>query len=211
MNEYKGIPIEGLFSRFYDRLSAMFGYGEAFKRRIVEEGLLKPGDDVLDCGCGTGTLAIIAKQLVGKKGRVSGIDISSDQLQIARKKTQKACLEVEYYESSIDELPFPDASFDAVFSTMTLQYHIPLDIKRRAFREMRRVLKAGGRIIIADFGPPAHVWEWALLWLFFLPFLFHSSSRDTLVNPLTDLMNEAGIKVSKEYIIKQFVHVIRGS
>lgn len=207
--ESKGIPIKGLFSKFYDRLAALFGYGKAFSGKIVEEASLKPAENVLDCGCGTGTLAIMAKKLVGQRGRVCGVDISNEQLQIARKKSYEAGLEVEYYEGSIDELPFPDSFFDVIFCTLTLQYHVPLNVKRGALREMRRVLRNGGRIIIADFGPPAHVWGWALYSLIFLKFLFRSSSRDSLFNSLPSLLNEAGIKVSTEHILKQYIHVIK--
>ncbi|RJP24265.1 MAG: class I SAM-dependent methyltransferase [Candidatus Abyssobacteria bacterium SURF_5] len=211
MTESKGIPIQGLFSRFYDRLTAMFGYGEAFTRKMVDEASLRNGEEVLDCGCGTGALAIMAKQIVGEKGRVSGLDLSCDQLQMARRKTQKAGLEVGYYKGSIDDLPFPDASFDVVFCTMTLQYHVPLDVKRRAFHEMRRVLRKGGRLIIADFGPPAHLWGWIPFSLIVLKFLSHSWSRNSLFKPLSASLSEAGIQVSKEYVFKQYIHVIIAS
>jgi ubiquinone/menaquinone biosynthesis C-methylase UbiE len=206
----KGLAISGLSSRFYDRFNNLFGFGESFSRRIIAEAALKPGESVLDCGCGTGTLAMIAKKIVGPKGRVHGIDISKDQLQIARKKGQKESLKIEYIEGSIDELPFPDASFDVVVSTLAL-HHVPFEIKKRAFSEMRRVLKPHGRMIIADFGWPAHAWGWIVFFPILLLFVFHSSGRDTLSHSLPATMKDAGINVSREYVLKQFIHLFKAS
>jgi len=193
--EIKGLPITGVFSRLYDRYNRLGGFGEAFRKRIVDEMSLKSGESVLDCGCGTGTLAIIAKREVGPEGAVCGVDLSADQLRVARKKAQREELDVSFHEGSIDELPFPDESFDAIFSTL-MMHHVPASVKMAAFREMRRVLKPGGRIAIADFGPPKHAWGWLVFAPLMLMFLAMSTTRDNLFNRLPDTMSAAGLRVT---------------
>jgi demethylmenaquinone methyltransferase/2-methoxy-6-polyprenyl-1,4-benzoquinol methylase/phosphoethanolamine N-methyltransferase len=204
----KGLPISGLSSKLYDACNRLGGFGEAFRKRIVDEASLKPGENVLDCGCGTGTLAIVAKRQVGPKGHVHGIDISCDQLDIARKKTRQESLDIEFYEGSIDELPFPDKSIDAIFSTLML-HHVPREVKIGAFREMHRVLKPSGRIVIADFGPPKHAWGWVLFSPIMLMLLLAGSTHDNVLNRLPDLMSDAGLRVTEQKIMKEAVHVIK--
>jgi ubiquinone/menaquinone biosynthesis C-methylase UbiE len=206
----KGIPVKGLFSRFYDRYNTWGGYGEAFRKSIVDEASLHPGETVLDCGCGTGTLAIVAKRQVGSQGRVHGIDLSRDQLDVARKKARKAGLDIEFHEGSVDELPFPDASFDAIFSTLMV-HHLPKDIKIAAFREMRRVLKPDGRIVIVDFGPPEHTWGWVVFSPLMVTFLFASTTRDNLFNRLPAMMETAGLQIKTHRVLKEVAHLFKVS
>ena len=204
----KGLPITGTSSKLYDWYNNLGGFSEAFRRRIVDEAPPKPGDSVLDCGCGTGTLAVVAKRIVGPGGRVEGIDLSKDQLKIATKKAIAEGLDIEFQEGSIDELPFRDNEFDAVFSTLML-HHVPEEVKKGAFREMRRVLKPGGKIVIADFGPPAHAWGWIVLSPLILILCAIPASRFNLQNRLPDAMTESGLRVTDRKVMKELVHVIK--
>lgn len=203
----KGYPVAGIFSRFYDRYNSRFGFGEAFLEEIVDEAALKPGESVLDCGCGTGTLAIIAKHRVGPGGRVVGVDISDDQLTKARNKARAQGLEIEFHHGSIDELPCSDQSFDGIFSTLMF-HHVPRNVKKHAFSEMRRVVKPDGRIVIADFGPPANLFTWILASPIVLVFLGGSTMRDNLFNRLPAMMCQAGLEVTGHRITKQVIHLI---
>src|SRR6266542_5764472 len=106
----------------YDLLVWLFTLGRerAFREKILRLARLEPGESVLDVGCGTGTLAITAKRLIGPTGAVYGIDASLEMLARAGKKARKAGLEVVFKNGLVQALPFADAQFDAVLSTVML-------------------------------------------------------------------------------------------
>jgi ubiquinone/menaquinone biosynthesis C-methylase UbiE len=113
----------------------------------------RPGERVLDVGCGTGTLAIAAKRRVGPAGIVHGIDASPEMIARARRKTTKAGLDVIFETGVVEALSFTDASFDLVLSTLML-HHLPRPARQQGAVEMRRVLRPGGRVLAVDFGMP---------------------------------------------------------
>jgi ubiquinone/menaquinone biosynthesis C-methylase UbiE len=108
------------------------------------------GDVVLDVGCGTGTLALEAARAVGRTGHVCGIDPSAEQIARARAKAARRRAPVEFQKGVIKQIPFPDATFDVVLSTL-MMHHLPAPAKRQGLAEITRLLKPGGRLIIADF------------------------------------------------------------
>lgn len=108
---------------------------------------------MLDIGCGTGTLAIVAKRQVGASGRVCGIDASPTMIARATSKAAKAGLDVSFRNAVVEALPFPDAQFDVVLSTLML-HHLPRNVRQQCLREVRRVLKPDGRLLVVDFGAP---------------------------------------------------------
>jgi ubiquinone/menaquinone biosynthesis C-methylase UbiE len=122
----------------------------AMRERILKLARLLPGEAVLDVGCGTGTLAIAAKRQVGAAGKVHGIDASPEMLARAGKKAQAAGVDVAFTEAPAQALPFPDASFDAVLTSVML-HHLPRPARAQCAAEMRRVLKPGGRVLAVDF------------------------------------------------------------
>src|SRR5207244_1842091 len=111
---------------------------------------VQPGDAVLDVGCGTGTLAIEAARRVGSAGRVVGIDPASAQIARARVKAARRNIPIDFQMGVIEQLAFPDQTFDVVFSTL-MMHHLPDSLKRQGLAEIARVLKPGGRLVIADF------------------------------------------------------------
>jgi ubiquinone/menaquinone biosynthesis C-methylase UbiE len=120
------------------------------RQRTIDLASLQPGDRVLDVGCGTGTLAIEAQQRVGPSGLVRGIDPGTQQIARARAKAARLGSPIEFQLGVIEHLSFPDQTFDAVLSTI-MMHHLPDDLKRRGLAEIFRVLKPGGRLVIADF------------------------------------------------------------
>ena len=143
-------------ARYYDLLAWLLTLGRerAFRERLTGLAGLRPGDSVLDVGCGTGTLAITAKWRVGPSGVVVGIDASQEMIERAKRKALKAGLEVRFQTAVVEALPFPDASFDVAFSTLML-HHLPRPVREQCACEMRRVVKPGGRIVAVDFATPA--------------------------------------------------------
>jgi ubiquinone/menaquinone biosynthesis C-methylase UbiE len=137
----------------YDLLAwlLLLGKERAFRERLVRLARLEPGQSVLDIGCGTGSLAIAAKRRLGPSGKMQGIDASVEMIGRARKKAGKAGVDVTFTKGVVEALPFPDADFDTVLSTLML-HHLPHAARQQCAREMRRVLKPGGRVLAVDFG-----------------------------------------------------------
>jgi ubiquinone/menaquinone biosynthesis C-methylase UbiE len=136
----------------YDLLLTLITLGRegALRERLIDLARLVPGESVLDVGCGTGTLAIAAKRrVVG--GAVRGIDESAEMIARAAKKARRAKTDVTFETAFAESLPFPDAQFDVVLSTVML-HHLRRAVREQSVGEMHRVLKPGGRLLIVDFG-----------------------------------------------------------
>jgi ubiquinone/menaquinone biosynthesis C-methylase UbiE len=122
-----------------------------FRRQLVELGGVKPGDAVLDIGCGTGSLAIEAAKVVGPKGSVVGVDPSDEMVGRAQAKGRRSRTNVRFQKGIAQELPFADASFDVVLCTFVL-HQLPHEAWHKAKTEAARVLKPGGRLLLVDIG-----------------------------------------------------------
>ena len=113
-----------------------------------ELGRLAPGERVLDLGSGAGTDSLVAAQMVGERGSVTGIDMTAEMLTKARRAAAEMnASNVEFVESEAERLPFPDDSFDVVISNGVIDL---IPDKDAVFAELFRVLVPGGRMQIAD-------------------------------------------------------------
>ncbi len=111
-------------------------------------GGLEPGERVLDLGCGAGTDSLIAAQMVGREGRVTGIDMTTEMLAKAKAAAVAMGVEnAEFVEGQAEKLPFPDESFDVVISNGVIDL---IPDKGAVFSELYRLLVPGGRVQIAD-------------------------------------------------------------
>jgi demethylmenaquinone methyltransferase/2-methoxy-6-polyprenyl-1,4-benzoquinol methylase len=154
----------GLFAPLgptYDRWSAVLSFGQdpRWRRFLVSRIDAGPGDVVLDVAAGTG---LVSRELVRQKRcRVVALDQSPEMLAVARERTHG--LDVEIVEARAEELPFADASFDALTFTYLLRY---VDDAEATLRELARVVKPGGTIAMLEFGVPRRAaraaWE---LWV----------------------------------------------
>jgi ubiquinone/menaquinone biosynthesis C-methylase UbiE len=140
-------------ARAYDLLAWLLlkGRERAFREKIVTLARVARGDSILDVGCGTGTLAILAKKRAGAAGAVHGIDASPEMIARARSKARSAGVDVAFENAVVEALPFADRTFDLVLSTLML-HHLPRAGREQCAREMRRVTKPGGRVVVVDFG-----------------------------------------------------------
>jgi arsenite methyltransferase len=111
-------------------------------------GRLKRGERVADLGCGAGTDSLVAAQMVGPDGSVTGIDMTPEMLAKARAATRElGVTNVDFVEGEIERLPFADGSVDVVISNGVIDL---VPDKDAVFAEILRVLRPGGRLQIAD-------------------------------------------------------------
>lgn len=114
----------------------------------LEQAQLQPGDYVLDLGCGGGREAVLAASRVGRSGHVFGLDMTPEMLELARRFAEEAGADnVSFLHGFIEDIPLPERSVDVVVSNCVINLS---DDKPRVLREARRVLRDGGRFIVAD-------------------------------------------------------------
>jgi ubiquinone/menaquinone biosynthesis C-methylase UbiE len=141
----------------YDRVTGLLGLGTDGRnsRMVIELAGIQPGDHVLDVACGTGSLTLTAVRSAGPTGKVYGIDAAPEMIDVAKKKAARAMSGVEFAVGLAEKLDFANETFDIVISRLAI-HHLPDDLKRAAFKEILRVLKPGGKLLIADFSPPTN-------------------------------------------------------
>jgi ubiquinone/menaquinone biosynthesis C-methylase UbiE len=138
----------------YDPLLRLTARERRFKRRLLAEARLRPGFRVLDLGCGTGTLALMAKR-AEPQATLLGVDGDPAVIEIARKKVEREGLPIAFHLALAQKLPYPGHAFDRVLSTLVM-HHLSRQAKIAALAETARVLVAGGELHLADFGLPAN-------------------------------------------------------
>ena len=132
----------------YDMATAVLRLDRA-RAALLDQAELQPGLRVLDVGCGTGTLAVLTKRL-HPEVEVVALDPDPKALARAGRKAAKASVTIRLDQGFADRLPYPSESFDRVFSSFML-HHLDRTAKGGTLREIRRVLKPGGRLFLVDF------------------------------------------------------------
>ncbi|MEZ4450468.1 MAG: methyltransferase domain-containing protein [Nannocystaceae bacterium] len=137
--------------RLYDWFVRILSGGREARLRAawLDLAALRPGESILDVGCGTGTLLLAAAERVGPTGRLAGVEASPEMAARARDKASARGVALEVHTGSADALPHADASFDVAVSTLVF-HHLPADVQQGALREIRRVLRPGGRFVLVD-------------------------------------------------------------
>lgn len=163
------------------------GHAPRLRKLTVDNALINPGDSVLDVGCGTGEVTLLAKTRA-KDGKVYGIDPAPEMIDVARKKAARKKLDIDFRVGVIESLPFPDSSLDVVTSSL-MMHHLPEDLKVRGLAETYRVLKPGGRLLIADFMRPTG----SFLNHLFIAFTRHQGLKSG-IEDLQKLLKGAGFR-----------------
>ncbi|MCP3099580.1 bifunctional demethylmenaquinone methyltransferase/2-methoxy-6-polyprenyl-1,4-benzoquinol methylase UbiE [Myxococcus sp. K15C18031901] len=128
-----------------------FGIHRLWRRTAVRLSQAKAGDRVLDCASGTGDLAMVFKRKVGDTGHVTGTDFCPEMLESAPAKAAKAGLQVNFQVADAMALPFADNSFDVASIAFGIRN---VDDPVQCLREMGRVVRPGGHVVVLEFGQP---------------------------------------------------------
>ena len=137
---------------FYDFIQKYIVRDVRYKALLIEQAKIEAGQQVLDLGCGTGTLAIMAKQ-AQPSAEVFGLDADPDMLKVANYKSKQLNAAVKFDVGFTNKLPYPEASFDRILSSIMI-HHLKSPDKIITAQEVFRVLKPGGQLHIIDFGKP---------------------------------------------------------
>jgi demethylmenaquinone methyltransferase/2-methoxy-6-polyprenyl-1,4-benzoquinol methylase/phosphoethanolamine N-methyltransferase len=173
---------------YYDMMVNVISLGHAgmLRRMTVDNAQIHPGDSILDVGCGTGEVALLAKTRT-KAGKVHGIDPAPEMIAVARSKAARKKIDVDFRVGVIEALPFPDASIDVVTSSL-MMHHLPEELQIGGMAEVYRVLKPGGRLLIADFMRPTG----SLMNHIFTTVTHHQHVRSGLADEVTILLKKTG-------------------
>jgi len=182
------------------------GKARALRKMTVEQALIKPGDSVLDVGCGTGEVTLLAKTRA-KEGKAYGIDPAPEMITVARTKAARKKLEVDFRVGVIEALPFADSSIDVVTSSL-MMHHLPEELKVRGLAEIYRVLKPGGGLLIADFMRPTG----SFLNHLFIAFTRHQGLKSG-IEDLQKLLKTAGFsqitQLNETILLIGFVRAVK--
>lgn len=177
---------------WYDPMMRLLLPEEALKTALIAQARIQPGQDVLDVGCGTGTLTLLIKH-THPNVLVYGLDVDPEVLDIARRKAGQAGETIALQQGTATCLPYPDGSFDRVFASLML-HHLTREDKRQALVEAFRVLKPGGELHVADFGKPHD----PAMWLISLLVRWAEEVHDNILGLLPVFIAEAGFRAVEE-------------
>lgn len=184
--ETKGIVMHHI-AWAYDLGCNLVGMGSRFRRKTLQFAQLLPGEHVLDIGCGTGVLTRLAAKRVENDGEVIGIDPSAEMIQVAKRSAAKVHSKADFQIGVVESLPFVDERFDIVLSSMML-HHLPPELKVTGLREIFRVLKPGGRLMVVDVDIPTSLIGRVLMF----PWRKDPSVKDNLKGHVPEFIRNAG-------------------
>lgn len=181
----------------YRKWAKAIGLTDKFYRKAIGDITFTEPVRALDLGCGTGSLTFALAETLPRGSQITGIDISDDQLDYARRTAARHPCKPEFLNLSMDELDFPDAHFDLVITSMAI-HETPPQVRRRTIRETARVLKPGGDFILVDWSKPRFGF-YGVIWY---PWLRRGeNTRDNWYNTYPLLCAAEGLALTEDYYL----------
>ncbi len=140
----------GFSAGFFDSLLRSVVDEQKLREKFIELACLEGGERILDVGCGTGSLDLMAVEILDG-GSICGVDISPRMMKVSKEKAEKSGYEIDYRVGSSTKLPYSDNEFDVIFTSL-MYHHLDYEEKLKTLREIHRVLKKNGRYISVEFG-----------------------------------------------------------
>lgn len=193
-------------TKVYDPVLQLTMPERQFKSALIRQMEIKPNDRVLDFGCGSLTLSIMAAQM-HPQAQFFGVDIDEKIISIAKEKLLKTGLNIDIRQYDGNRLPYPDNSFDHVMSSLVF-HHLTLRQKYFALEEIYRILKPCGQFHIADFGKPAGALQRFGFYIVQLLDGFQTTT-DNVKNLLSKAIKETFPKAEETAHFKSIVGTVR--
>lgn len=181
-------------TRLYDPLMKMMKI-ETLKKRLIMEADLLPNQRILDLASGTGTFALMLKE-IQPRAAIIGLDADPQVLEIAQQKATNKRIDITFQQGLSSDLPFEDDQLDKVFSSLFF-HHLTLDMKQKTLEEALRVLTPGGDIYILDFDRPQNLWMRIAFFSIQLLDGFETT-RDHVKGVILESLHEEGFTEVKE-------------
>ena len=169
------IQVQQMFASIapaYDRTNSILSLGihHIWRKKTVQVSGAQLGMSVLDCATGTGDLALQFKKIVGPNGQVIGTDFCPEMMETAPTKSEAQQLHVEFEVADAMNLPYPDHTFDISSISFGIRN---VDDPSIAIKEMARVVKPGGKVVILEFGQPKGIMGLIYDWYsrYIIPFI----------------------------------------
>lgn len=193
-------------TKVYDPVLQFTMPEKKFKTALIQQMKIKPDDRILDFGCGSLTLSIMASQMYPQT-QFFGVDIDEKIISIAKEKLSKVALPIDVQQYDGNRLPYPDNSFDHVMSSLVF-HHLTLRQKYFALEEIHRVLKPSGQLHIADFGKPDGAFQRFGFYIVQLLDGFQTTT-DNVENLLAKAIKETFQKAEETAHFKSMVGTVR--